>query len=137
MSRVATGTGGQTKVVSAGAFSMLPIGTVAPTSSRVSPCIFAQVQTWDWWMSAQEPLVSLMESFFEQPKLPAITSVTMSALKPIDINLLLPKVLYTDSPPTLPKTMHGRNFARVSTGSWSPRTTTETRSEDRDARKSI
>jgi hypothetical protein len=58
-----------------------------------------------------------METFFEQPKFPAITSATMSALEPIHINMLLLKVLYRDSPPTLPKTMHGRNFARVSTGS--------------------
>src|SRR4029453_9354378 len=98
MSMVATGTGGQTIVVSAGAFSMLPIGTVAPTSSRVSPCIFAQVQTWDLCMSAHALLVSIMKTFFwetsfpvsyQKPKLPATTSVIMTALKPIDINLLL------------------------------------------------
>jgi hypothetical protein len=33
-----------------------------------------------------------MESFFEQPRLPAVTTVMIMALKPIDINLLLPKI---------------------------------------------
>src|SRR5678816_2798182 len=69
-------------------------------------------------MSAQAPLISLMETSFGasfgascvQPKLPAITSGIMSAFKPIDINLLLPQfnrnfpaILYPYSPPTLPR----------------------------------
>src|SRR5262245_23363843 len=61
-------------------------------------------------MSAQAPLtsltetslvsllVSVLEASCEQPKLPAIISVIMTALKPIDINLFLPKFLYTNSP---------------------------------------
>src|SRR5579884_2809854 len=43
-------------------------------------------------VSLFEPLVSLLEPSFEQPKLPATTSVIMTALKPIDINLLPPKM---------------------------------------------
>src|SRR5262245_45929416 len=57
-------------------------------------------------MSTQAPLVSLMETSlvsllepsFEQPRLPATTSVIMTALKPIDINLHHQKFLYMNSP---------------------------------------
>jgi len=51
-------------------------------------------------MSAQAPLVSLIEASLvslvetrsEQPTLPAITIAIMTTLKPIDINLLLPRL---------------------------------------------
>src|SRR6187401_1874765 len=72
-------------------------------------------------MSAQAPLasvmetssVSLLEPSFEQPKLPATTSVIMTALKPIDINPLLQKFLFTNSP------KHSRKqLARNSIRNW-------------------
>ena len=59
-------------------------------------------------MSTQAPLLSLMgtslvsllEPSSEQPKLPATTSVIMTALKQIEINLLLQNSMYKNSPNT-------------------------------------
>src|SRR5262245_28059552 len=76
-------------------------------------------------MSAQAPLVSvtessLVETSFEQPKLPATTSVIMRPLKPIDINLFLPKFLYTDSPNRCSRICRCESIVlqQVSTNEW-------------------
>src|SRR5690242_2333713 len=64
-------------------------------------------------VSLFEPLVSLLEPSFEQPKLPATTSVIMTALKPIDMNLRLQKFLYTNSPDILPADLEAGSATRA------------------------